>query len=120
MNDTTSLYVESLLLEIQLDESNELITVMKKRWPHLNEIEPPSGAELAEAKAEPKPKIKRPREQQKVKYKYDTLFLISYFSRPIRRRDRKDHESQNQLIQLQLTKKPLRIVRKTMMVPVQN
>ena len=54
MNDTTSLYVESLLLEIQLDESNELITVMKKRWPHLNEIEPPSGAELAEAKAEPK------------------------------------------------------------------
>ena len=67
LNDTTSLYVESLLLEIQLDESNELITVMKKRWPHLNEIEPPSGAELAEAKAEPKPKIKRPREQQKVR-----------------------------------------------------
>ena len=51
---------------------------MKKRWPHLNEIEPPSGAELAEAKAEPKPKIKRPREQQKVKYKYDRLFLKSF------------------------------------------
>ena len=97
---------------------------MKKRWPHLNEIEPPSGAELAEAKAEPKPKIKRPREQQKVKFRYesyDRLFLISYLSRPIRRRDRKDHESQNQLIQLQLVRiQPLRIVRKTMMVPVQN
>ena len=77
LNDTTSLYVESLLLEIQLDESNELITVMKKRWPHLNEIEPPSGAELAEAKVEPKPKIKRPREQQKVNYLHITC-CISY------------------------------------------
>lgn len=62
----TSLYVESLLLEVHLEDSNDLKQEMKSRWPKLDAIEPPPGAELAdpatvgESKGNPKDKRKRP------------------------------------------------------------
>ena len=46
-NETIALYVESLLFEVQLDESAELATEMKQCWPEFGELEPPEGAELA-------------------------------------------------------------------------
>ena len=72
----TSLYVESLLLEVHLEDSNDLKQAMKSRWPKLDAIEPPPGAELADPAnvgggggANPKDKRRRP-ETSKVSYNF--------------------------------------------------
>ena len=57
----TSLYVESLLLEVHLEDSNDLKQEMKSRWPKLDVIEPPPGAELADPNQATNPKDKRKR-----------------------------------------------------------
>ena len=57
----TSLYVESLLLEVHLEDSNDLKQEMKSRWPKLDVIEPPPGAELADPNQTTNPKDKRKR-----------------------------------------------------------
>ena len=63
LSETIALYVESLLFEVQLDESAELAAEMKQCWPQFGELEPPEGSELApEGKIQPNVKDKRKRE----------------------------------------------------------
>ena len=48
LSETQNLYIESLLLEVNLEESVNLKERMRSRWTHLNYPTPPPGAELSE------------------------------------------------------------------------
>ena len=50
LRETQTFYLESLLLEVNLEQSVDLKERMKKRWPHLNNPKPPEGAEYAHNK----------------------------------------------------------------------
>lgn len=63
LRETQTFYIESLLLEVNLEQSVDLKETMKKRWPHLSTPKAPEGAEFSQNKqpiSAPKQARKRP------------------------------------------------------------
>ena len=63
LSETANLFIESLLLEVNLEESVNLKERMKQRWPYLSNPPAPPGAELAETRSQAEQKNRRKREK---------------------------------------------------------